>query len=269
MSAVGSSTISGTPSPFFIFSVATALGRKSATAAAMTTTSARVGARRAPRRASARRSRPRRPRCRRSTGRSTVVTSTTSRAAAPGAAPRSRGPSSPTTGCRRSAPDRSARACRPRSRAPGGPRARPVGACRAARARAATMRSGSASRPSPTSPPARRPASGSSTCTPRRRSVARFSCTAACSHISVCIAGHTSTGARVASSVAVSRSSEMPAAYLPMQLRGRGRDDDEVGALAEPRVRDRLRTAEQRRARRLRRERRERERADEPLRVRR
>jgi hypothetical protein len=42
--------------------------------------------------------------------------------------------------------------------------------------------------------------------------VARLSCTAGCSHISVCIAGQTTTGARVASSVAVSRSSEMPAA---------------------------------------------------------
>ncbi len=41
---------------------------------------------------------------------------------------------------------------------------------------------------------------------------ARFSCTAGCSHISVCIAGQTSTGARVASSVATSRSEEIPAA---------------------------------------------------------
>ena len=40
----------------------------------------------------------------------------------------------------------------------------------------------------------------------------RLSCTAGCSHISVCIAGQTTTGARVASRVAVSRSSEMPAA---------------------------------------------------------
>ena len=62
--------------------------------------------------------------------------------------------------------------------------------------------------------------SGSTTCTPRRRSVARLSWTAGCSHISVCIAGATSTGARVASSVAVSRSSEIPAAYLPEQLGG-------------------------------------------------
>ena len=54
------------------------------------------------------------------------------------------------------------------------------------------------------------------TCTPRRRSVSRFSCTAGCSHISVCIAGASSTGARVASSVAVSRSDEIPAAYAPI-----------------------------------------------------
>ena len=48
--------------------------------------------------------------------------------------------------------------------------------------------------------------------TPRPRSVARLSCTAGCSHISVCMAGQTTTGARVASRVAVSRSLEMPAA---------------------------------------------------------
>ena len=36
--------------------------------------------------------------------------------------------------------------------------------------------------------------------------------TAGCSHISVCMAGQSTTGARVASSVAVSRSDEIPAA---------------------------------------------------------
>ena len=82
-------------------------------------------------------------------------------------------------------------------------------------AAAATMASGAARRPSPASPPARRPLSGPTTWTPRRRRVAMLSCTAGCSHISVCMAGATSTGARVASSVAVSRSSEIPAAYLP------------------------------------------------------
>ena len=87
-----------------------------------------------------------------------------------------------------------------------------VGRCRAPARRRPRCRSGSARRPAPTSPPASRPDSGSTTMTPRRRRVARFSCTAGCSHISVCMAGQTSTGARVASSVAVSRSSEMPAA---------------------------------------------------------
>ena len=45
-----------------------------------------------------------------------------------------------------------------------------------------------------------------------RRSVARLSCTAGCSHISVCIAGQTTTGARVASRTLVSRSVDSPAA---------------------------------------------------------
>ncbi len=76
----------------------------------------------------------------------------------------------------------------------------------------ATMVAGSARRPAPESPPASGPSSGSTTSTPRRRRVARFSSTAGCSHISVCMAGQTSTGARVASRVAVSRSSARPAA---------------------------------------------------------
>ena len=64
------------------------------------------------------------------------------------------------------------------------------------------------------SPPASRPSSGGTMLTPRRASVARLSCTAGCSHISVCMAGATTTGdpSRTASSVAVSRSLEMPAA---------------------------------------------------------
>ncbi len=76
----------------------------------------------------------------------------------------------------------------------------------------ATMEAGSARRPAPTSPPASRPLSGSTTCTPRDLSRRRFSCTAGCSHISVCMAGQTTTGARVANSTLVSRSSLMPAA---------------------------------------------------------
>ena len=81
-----------------------------------------------------------------------------------------------------------------------------------ARRTASTITSGSARRPLPMSPPARRPSAGGTIRTPRSRSVVRFCCTAGCSHISVCMAGHTITGARVASSVAVSRSFEMPAA---------------------------------------------------------
>jgi malate dehydrogenase len=77
-------------------------------------------------------------------------------------------------------------------------------------AASATIRSGSARRPAPTSPPASRPASGSTTCTPRLRNTETFSTTLGCSHISVCIAGHTMTGARVASSVLVSRSVDSP-----------------------------------------------------------
>ena len=139
------------------------------------------------------------------------------RGAARGRRPRrSRSPASPTSGCAMT------RTASIGSRVPpavtstrDARRGRPGASAEDARAPRPTMRAGSARRPAPTSPPASRPASGSTTCTPRRRSVARFSCTAGCSHISVCIAGHTSTGARVASSVAVSRSSEMPAAYLP------------------------------------------------------
>ena len=53
---------------------------------------------------------------------------------------------------------------------------------------------------------------GGTTATPRRSNVARFSRTDGCSHISVCMAGHKRTGARVARRVAVSRSSARPAA---------------------------------------------------------
>ena len=76
----------------------------------------------------------------------------------------------------------------------------------------AAMRSGSGRRPLPLSPPAKGPSSGSRTITPRRRKVARFSWTLGCSHISVCMAGHSNTGARLANNVAVSRSSASPIA---------------------------------------------------------
>ena len=56
-----------------------------------------------------------------------------------------------------------------------------------------------------------------------------------------------------------------PGRVLPDELGGGGRDDDEVGALAEAGVRDRVGSVEQRRARRFGRQRRERDRADEAL----
>jgi hypothetical protein len=46
----------------------------------------------------------------------------------------------------------------------------------------------------------------------RLRRRATLACTAGCSHISVCMAGHTTTGRTVASSVATSRSSDRPMA---------------------------------------------------------
>ena len=68
------------------------------------------------------------------------------------------------------------------------------------------------SRPGPVSAPVSRPATGSSTCTPRDRRVATLATVAGCSHISVCIAGASRTGHRATSSVAVSRSSAWPVA---------------------------------------------------------
>ena len=58
-----------------------------------------------------------------------------------------------------------------------------------------------------------------------------------------------------------------PGRVLPEQLRGRGRDEDQVGRLAEACVRNGFGAAEEGRPRGLRRERRERECADEALRV--
>src|SRR5207249_4687690 len=75
-----------------------------------------------------------------------------------------------------------------------------------------------ANRPGPTWPLARRPDSGSTKVTPRRRSVARLSWTAGFDHMASFIAGATTTGQRAASSVAVTMSSERPVAILPITL---------------------------------------------------
>ena len=77
------------------------------------------------------------------------------------------------------------------------------------------------------SPQARSPASGPTWRTPRAVSVAKFACVAACSHIMKFIAGATSTGLSVASSVVEARSSAMPAAICAMRSAwpGRRRED--------------------------------------------
>ena len=88
----------------------------------------------------------------------------------------------------------------------------PASAPERIRPTAAVMSAGELSRPAPSSPPAKRPDSGPTMQTPRSTRVAMLSTTAGCSHISVCMAGQTTTGARVAMRVAVSRSELMPAA---------------------------------------------------------
>ena len=122
-----------------------------------------------------------------------------------------RRPCGPTSGCRRSARSRAARASRrPR-------RARAFRASgRAGRAEQASMRakisSGSAMRPTPSSPSASSPSAGPTSSTPRARSVATFSCVAGWSHMRVFIAGATSTGPACARTASVSTSSARPCA---------------------------------------------------------
>jgi hypothetical protein len=72
--------------------------------------------------------------------------------------------------------------------------------------------SSSASRPGPVSPEVSGPLAGGTTSTPRRSSSARLARVAGCCHISVCIAGATTTGPGKASATLVSRSSARPAA---------------------------------------------------------
>ena len=90
--------------------------------------------------------------------------------------------------------------------------------------------SGAASRPAPTSPPARRPSSGGTMWTPRARAAPRGCRAPTGAPTSRCAwPGATTTGARVASSVAVSRSSERPEPVGGEQP-GRGRrHDHQVG----------------------------------------
>ena len=112
------------------------------------------------------------------------------RAAAPPR--RARRPCDQTSGSLRSGRRRAARASLPRTRA------RASRAGRSSRRVAASMRawisSGSAMRPTPSSPSASSPSAGPTISTPRARSVATFSCVAGCCHIRVFIAGATRIG---------------------------------------------------------------------------
>ena len=76
----------------------------------------------------------------------------------------------------------------------------------------AASSAGSGRRPGPVSGPVSRPESGSTTMQPRDRSVSTLARVAACSHISVCIAGAKTTGQWAVSRVEVSRSSARPVA---------------------------------------------------------
>ncbi len=211
MSGVGSSTMSGTPPSFLILPASATFGRKSATAAAITTTSA-CGARA-------------------STAACICAAVSTAWSSAPGGVGSTTVDTSVTRAPCASASAATAYPCLPLLRlaitrtASIGSRVPPAVTttcvpCSApppsTSSTSARIRSGEASRPLPESPPARRPSSGSTTCTPRRRRVSMLSTTAGCSHISVCIAGQTITGARVANRTLVNRSVESPAAYAPI-----------------------------------------------------
>ena len=271
MSGVGSSTSSGSPSSLESLRSAATLGRKSATAAAMTTTSAsrhgpssgrlhvggalhvdpghrrphvagkgerRRGDQRHRRTPAGRRFGQRVPLLAR--GPVGQIAHRVERLAGaarahhhPESRPGRRAPPTPTT----QEPRRPGRARRWRPDRPDGPR------------------------PNPRRPD--RPTAGGTMPTPRRSKVARFSRTDGCSHISVCMAGQTSTGARVASSVAVKQVVGEAGGVAGDEV-GRGRrHDDQVGALPEAGVGDRRVLVPQRGLRRLGGQRRERHRADE------
>ena len=122
---------------------------------------------------------------------------------------------------------------------------------------AASSSGGSGSRPIPNSPgEPSDPVPGSSTVTPRARSVARFACVAGCSYIALFMAGATISGRRHASAAAVSRLSACPCASLASVCARRRRDQVYVGALDQREVRERRvigqRVARERAAQRVR-----------------
>ena len=77
--------------------------------------------------------------------------------------------------------------------------------------------SGSASLPAPESSPVSRPTAGHTMVTPLLSRVSIFATVALFSHISVCIAGATTTGHVAAKTVVVSRSSAIPALIFAMK----------------------------------------------------
>ena len=101
-----------------------------------------------------------------------------------------------------------------------------------------TISSGSGSRPAPVSFPVKRPEAGSITWTPRERSVATFATVAGCSHISVCIAGANTTGHRAVSKRRGQQIVRAAHDRSRHQVSGGRRDDDEIGFLPEPDMRN-------------------------------
>ena len=75
---------------------------------------------------------------------------------------------------------------------------------------AETICSGSAIRPFPSSPLAKKPLSGSIICTPCIRSLCKFSCVVGCANISRSMVGATHTGARIDRYVVTRRLSAIP-----------------------------------------------------------
>ena len=89
------------------------------------------------------------------------------------------------------------------------------------------------------SPPASRPTAGSTMCTPRSRSTAMFSTTLGCSHISVCIAGHTHHGRAGGDQCVGQQIGRQTHSVGGDHPGGRRSHQDQVGTLADLGVRDR------------------------------
>ena len=90
----------------------------------------------------------------------------------------------------------------------------------------------SGSLPRPVSPQARCPAAGSTIWKPRSRRVCKFCWVTGLSYMPVFIAGATTTGALVASSVVVTMSSAMPCAALAITFAVAGAITNTSAALA-------------------------------------